>query len=191
MVDPRNDAPGTGLLTEPLAMALHQVIDRGERAACLLNRRGRARLLACVSCSELARCERCGAFVSETEDHQLQCASCGLQRPMICLHCHTTRMKALRPGVARVRDDLAALLPRAEVVEIDASTEMPAAGDVFIGTEAVLYRLPPGPRLGLVAFLDFDQELLAPRYRAAEQALNLLVRGGASARPAARMPVAS
>ena len=40
----------------------------------------------------------------------------------------------------------------------------------------MLHRLPPGPRLGLVAFLDFDQELLAPRYRAAEQALGLLVR---------------
>jgi primosomal protein N' (replication factor Y) len=30
----------------------------------------------------------------------------------------------------------------------------------------------------VVAFLDFDQELLAPRYRAAEEALALLVRAG-------------
>ena len=44
-------------------------------------------------------------------------------------------------------------------------------GQVFVGTEAVLHRLPPGPPLLLAAFLDFDQELLAPRYRAAEQAL--------------------
>jgi primosomal protein N' (replication factor Y) len=176
VVDPRDEAPGTGLLTEPLARALHQVVDRGERAACLLNRRGRARLLACVACSELARCERCGSFVSETETHHLQCASCELERPMVCLHCHGTRMKALRPGVARVRDDMAALLPRVEVIEVDATTDAPPAGQVFVGTEAVLYRLPPGPRLGLVAFLDFDQELLAPRYRAAEQALGLLVR---------------
>ena len=33
------------------------------------------------------------------------------------------------------------------------------------------------PSADVVAFLDFDQELLAPRYRAAEQALALLVRG--------------
>jgi primosomal protein N' (replication factor Y) len=71
---------------------------------------------------------------------------------------------------------MAALLPRVEVVEVDAATDVPAAGQVFVGTEAVLHRLPAGPRLGLVAFLDFDQELLAPRYRAAEQALGLLVR---------------
>ena len=30
--------------------------------------------------------------------------------------------------------------------------------------------------MGAVAFLDFDQELLAPRYRAAEEALALLAR---------------
>jgi len=37
----------------------------------------------------------------------------------------------------------------------------------------VLHRVA---RSDLVAFLDFDQELLAPRYRAAEQAFALLVR---------------
>jgi primosomal protein N' (replication factor Y) len=44
---------------------------------------------------------------------------------------------------------------------------------VFIGTEAVLHRVP---RADVVVFLDFDQELLAPRYRAAEEALTLLIR---------------
>jgi primosomal protein N' (replication factor Y) len=180
VVDPRDEAPGTGLLTEPLARALRQVVDRDERAVCVLNRRGRARLLACTICHELARCERCGALVAEEEDtagnRVLRCASCGFERPVVCLHCHGTRMKALRPGVARVRDDLAALLPRTDVVEVDAATGELAPAPVYVGTEAVLHRLPPGPRLGLAAFLDFDQELLAPRYRAAEQAMALLVR---------------
>ena len=39
---------------------------------------------------------------------------------------------------------------------------------VVVGTEAVLQRID---RADAVAFLDLDQELLAPRYRAAEQAL--------------------
>jgi len=39
----------------------------------------------------------------------------------------------------------------------------------------VLHRAPRGA--GVVAFLELDQELLAPRARAAEQALWLLVRG--------------
>jgi primosomal protein N' (replication factor Y) len=48
-----------------------------------------------------------------------------------------------------------------------------------VGTEAVLYRegeLRKGGGVGAVAFLDFDQELLASRYRAGEEALALLVR---------------
>jgi primosomal protein N' (replication factor Y) len=49
----------------------------------------------------------------------------------------------------------------------------PAAG-VYVGTEAVLHRVA---QADVVAFLDIDAELLAPRYRAAEQAMALLVRG--------------
>jgi primosomal protein N' (replication factor Y) len=44
---------------------------------------------------------------------------------------------------------------------------------IYVGTEAVLHRVPDAR---VVAFLDFDQELLAPRYRVAEQAMALLVR---------------
>jgi primosomal protein N' (replication factor Y) len=46
-------------------------------------------------------------------------------------------------------------------------------GAFLVGTEAVLHRVTVA---SLVVFLDFDQELLAPRYRAAEQALVLLAR---------------
>ncbi len=53
---------------------------------------------------------------------------------------------------------------------------------MYVGTEAVLHRLP---RADTVAFLDVDAELLAPRYRAAEQAMALLVRGARLAGPRA------
>jgi primosomal protein N' (replication factor Y) len=44
---------------------------------------------------------------------------------------------------------------------------------VHVGTEAALHRVVEADA---VAFLDFDQELLAPRYRAAEEAFALLAR---------------
>jgi primosomal protein N' (replication factor Y) len=81
--------------------------------------------------------------------------------------------------VNKVRDDLDALLPRASVVAVDAATdEIPTTADVLIGTEAVLHRVPvvADRPVRRVAFLELDQELLAPRVRAAEQALWLLVR---------------
>jgi primosomal protein N' (replication factor Y) len=99
----------------------------------------------------------------------------------VCLHCTGTRFRAVKPGVARVRDDLAALLPRVEVESVEASSSGDPVAPVLIGTEAVLHRLGgadgDAPPVGLVAFLELDQELLAPRIRAAEQALWLVVRG--------------
>jgi primosomal protein N' (replication factor Y) len=105
---------------------------------------------------------------------------------MVCLHCHGTRFKRLRPGIARLRDDLAALLPRAEIAEVEASTEEVPDVPVVVGTEAVLHRVPRGAPVGLVAFLDFDQELLAPRFRAAEEAATLLARAARVVGPRSR-----
>jgi primosomal protein N' (replication factor Y) len=88
------------------------------------------------------------------------------------------KLKVLRAGVTRVRDELAALLPGVGVAGVDAATADLPAEPVLIGTEAVLHRVEPHPAgsTAVVVFLDFDAELLAPRFRAGEQALWLLVR---------------
>ncbi len=174
VVDQRDEEPGHGLLSAALADALRHTVDRGARAVCVLNRRGRARLLACRTCHELARCEVCGATV-EQRDGGFLCPQCATTRPQVCLHCHGGTFRAVRPGITRVCDDLAALLPRTDVGSVDAATDTVPDVPVLIGTEAVLHRV--GARVGLVAYLELDQELLAPRARAAEQALWLLVRG--------------
>ncbi|MET0919758.1 MAG: hypothetical protein ABWY77_01000 [Acidimicrobiia bacterium] len=192
VVDVRDQEPGQSLLTRELADALRRAVDRGERAVCVLNRTGRARLLACRTCRELARCERCGATVGERDD-ALECSVCATTRPHVCLVCHGSKFRPVRPGVAGVRDDLAALLPRVDVASVEASTVDTPSAPVLVGTEAVLHRVSPtaasiGP-IGVVAYLELDQELLAPRFRAAEQALWLLLRGArllaprSSARP--------
>jgi len=53
-----------------------------------------------------------------------------------------------------------------------ASSELPDS-EVLIGTEAVLHRVT---RADAICFVELDQELLAPRVGAAEQALALLAR---------------
>jgi primosomal protein N' (replication factor Y) len=95
----------------------------------------------------------------------------------VCEACGATTMKSLRVGVSRAREELEALVgePVAEVTATAPAGRDAATARVVVGTEAVLHQLGGG--VGTVAFLDFDQELLAPRYRAAEQALALLVRG--------------
>lgn len=175
VVDRRRESPGLGLFSPRLVAAARAAVEGGGRAVCVLNRRGRARLLACHACGELSRCERCQAAVGEADGVAvLACAACGSTRPWLCARCGGARLRVLRSGVSRVREELAALLPRAGVAMVDAATEkVPGDAAVLVGTEAVLHRVE---QASLVAFLDFDQELLAPRFRAGEQALWLLVR---------------
>ena len=74
--------------------------------------------------------------------------------------------------MTRLREELEAAAGR-PVVAVTGSTEELAPADIYVGTEAVLHRVRS---VDIVAFLDLDAELLAPRYRAAEQAMALLVR---------------
>jgi primosomal protein N' (replication factor Y) len=168
----RDDAARGGLLSERLTRLVRDR-DRG-RVLCVLNRTGRARLLACAACGEIARCERCGAAVTQPAD-ALVCPQCGATRPVVCSACGATRMRNLRAGVARVREELEALA--GEPVDELTAASGPDAGRgarIVVGTEAVLHL--PGDDVGVVAFLELDQELLAPRYRATEEALGLLAR---------------
>ncbi len=157
VVDRREEPPGAGLLTDSLADALRE---SDGLAVCVLNRRGRFRVLACDACHSLLRWDRSAV------------------RPMICDECGSTRLRVLRAGVTRVRDELAALFPGRRVVDVDAATEDVGDAQIVIGTESALHRPELRRRRpALVAFLDLDQELLAPRYRAAAQAHWLTTRG--------------
>ncbi|WCO65148.1 hypothetical protein PO878_11630 [Iamia majanohamensis] len=169
LVDRREEDPAAGLLTEPLAALLRE----GGRVVCVVNRTGRSRLSACARCRELAACTECGGALAQgAEGDVLACTRCGTERPVVCAACGSTRFKVLRPGVSRLRDDLAALVGE-DVDEVTATSEGTPRTRVVIGTEAALHRVD---RADAVAFLDVDQELLAPRERAREQALALLAR---------------
>ena len=173
VVDRRQDPPGSGLYSSRL-VALAREAEPDARLVCVLNRKGRGRLLACATCRELARCEPCGAAV-EAADEGLRCRRCRTERPTVCLACGATRLATLRVGVTRAREELELLAnrPVAEVTADTAPGPPPADVPILVGTEAVLHRVS-GARA--VAFLDFDQELLAPRYRAAEAAIGMLAR---------------
>ena len=149
--------------------------DPSKRVVCVLNIVGRARLLACRVCRNLQRCERCEAAVRQRDDGMLECPRCDTVRPKVCQACGASAMALVKPGVTRLREELQAAANRSVLMVTGESDDDLPDGDVFVGTEAVLHRVR---NVDVVAFLDFDAELLAPRYRAAEQAMALLVRAG-------------
>lgn len=202
VLDRRRDDPRSGRYSPRLA-ELIRAARRNEPdlpVVCVLNRTGRVRLLACADCGEVARCEQCGAALHEPTGGELACPACGASRAAVCATCASARLKRLRVGASRAREELAALTGL-EVDEVTSASPASAArqasqaaadpqrGTVLVGTEAVLRRVR---RASLVVMLDLDQELLAPRFRAAEQAFVLLARaarllGGRSGGSAARL----
>ncbi len=176
VIDRRSgDSSQGGLFSAELAELLRTTTGR---VLCLLNRKGRAQMLACGSCGELVRSATGDQLMKEI-DGQLVAKGLGPDeptetRPLICIRCSGTKLKRLRLGVSRAREELEALArePVAEVTSDQKSDQIPNAR-ILIGTEALLHRVTQAEA---VVFLDFDQELLAPRYRAAEQAMGLIVR---------------
>ncbi len=166
VIDQRSTDPRLGLWSERVV-----ALARGSgRVLIVLNRTGRSRLLACSACSNLVRCERCGAAVAEPVEGTLHCPRCALDRPAVCASCSSTALRRLRIGVSKAREQLQALVgvPVGEVTA--ASTSVPDT-PVVIGTEALLHRIG---RADTVVFLELDHHLLASRYRAAEETLSIL-----------------
>ena len=182
LVDARDEDPRAGGYPTRLATLIREAAagEPDRPVVAVLNRTGRARLLACGRCRSLLRCESCGTALVQAERPAqgeaavLQCPRCTSSGVALCASCGPTRPRIVRPGVARVREDLAALTGL-DVAEVGRAGPGPGEGlpsaPVLVGTEAVLHRVGSA---SLVVFLDFDYELLAPRYRSAEQALALL-----------------
>lgn len=169
LVDRRPEEPGRSGLFSP---RVANVVRGPGSVLCVLNRKGRAVMLSCAVCGELVRTEDREHLMVE-QDGQLVSPATGETRPLVCAVCGAAKLKRLRLGVTRAAEELAALAGE-PVAELTATTRpvdrLPAR--VLVGTEAALHQLGG---VGTVVFLDMDAELLAPRYRAGEQAMALLV----------------
>lgn len=169
VADRREEDPVRAGLFSP---ALVDLVRSDRRVICVLNRKGRAKMLACGTCGELVRTED-GEFMMSEVDGVLRSDATGEERPLICALCTSSKLRRLRLGVTRAAEELEAL---AGAPVLDLSADPDARTDrarIVVGTEAALHS---GGDADVVVFLDFDQELLAPRYRAGEQAMALVAR---------------
>jgi len=169
VADRREDEPGrTGLFSSRLA----QIVREPGSVLAVLNRKGRSVMSACATCGELVRTVD-GERLMVERDGVLICPSTQETRPVVCAVCGSTSLKRLRLGVTRAAEELAGLT--GEPVDFWTATEHEtrrSPSRVVVGTEAALHALTG---VQTVVFLDFDAELTAPRYRAAEQAFALML----------------
>ena len=204
LVDLRQDRPPRGAWLAPsLRTALRETLAAGEQALLFLNRRGFAPLTLCRACGHRLRCPNCSAWlVTHRLRRRLLCHHCGYGRAEVefCSACGTVdALVACGPGVERLAEEVAGLLPEARVAILTSdrpATPGEAAAllaamrdhrlDLLIGTQ-IIAKGHHFPDLTLVGVVDGDLGLSGGDLRAAERQFQLLYqvagRAGRAARP--------
>lgn len=154
-----------GVLLGSTARAALRASVQAETPVLLFTHR-RATAQRCARCRSLRLCARCGSGVFESGS----CARCGT-RSEECAECGFARFEMMGSGAGRVAAEAGRVVGRENVGE--ARSGRP----VMVGTERDL----PGLEVGLTIVVDADGPILAPTYRAAEDALRLLARAVAAA----------
>lgn len=161
VVDRGEDPPGGGVLSERAKAALRRSTAIGDRTFVLVGSRAYAPAFRCVGCGDLRRCAACGSAASRQND----CRRCG-ELFGSCPHCGGRRFQPLGAGIGRLLEDIRRVI----------GDEVGQAGDdkaVTVGSERDLIGVSS---MGLALAVDVDGLTMAPHYRAAEDALRLLVR---------------
>lgn len=152
---------------------LEAVGTSGATTVCVLNTKGKARLIVCKSCRHVQACPSCASLLTYDEDNNLWCVRCQEMHGGVCLACGRAAFTVPRGGVSQLVSQIQAST-RNPVVEI--SSDSPddwSKGTVFIGTEAVLHRIPTADT---VVFADIDRDLGAPRMTGAHEVLSMIAK---------------
>ena len=172
-------------LAPRLVKAMIETLERDEQVLLFLNRRGYAPLTLCRTCGHRFQCPNCTAWMVEHRlTRRLACHHCGHAEPTprACPECKgEDTLVACGPGVERIADEVAALLPAAKVAVVTSDTIWSPAKaaefvarmeardiDVVVGTQLVTkgYHFP---NLTLVGCVDADLGLEGGDLRAAER----------------------
>lgn len=156
----RREEPGA-LVMDRTRIAIGAVLRSRGSVFVMVNRRGYAAAFRCITCQEVRRCTNCGAGLGRSGT----CERCGTEHDR-CAECGGVRFQPLGAGIGRVVDDLSRSFP-GSVGEVGSNTP------IQVGTERDLVELDP---VDLGVAIDADGMLLAPHYRASEDALRSLVR---------------
>lgn len=139
----------------------------------VLNTKGKARLIACKSCRALQKCSTCESLLTQHDDGELACERCSASRGSVCVSCGRASFVTARGGTGHLKTQLEKSQAKS-VVEVTAeSDDSWTSGSVFLGTEAVLYRVPSAQN---IVFADIDRDLGAPRMSAPHEVAALIAR---------------
>jgi len=183
------EAGNRSMFSRPLAAALEEVQERGEKAVLFLNRRGFASFLLCRECGFVPRCDDCATSLTYHEvGTVVVCHHCGHKEPVpaTCPKCSSPYLRRFGAGTQRVETELAERFPGLPVVRMDADTTRGKGGHeralaafealesgILLGTQMIAKGLDY-PEVTLVGVITADTMLNLPDFRAGERTYQLL-----------------
>lgn len=179
------------ILSRRAMEALHTVLENGEQAIILLNRRGYAPHMYCTACNTVQQCPHCEvSLLYHKVMHVLRCSYCGYVQhfPKPCFHCGGMQYITLGIGTEKLQEELYALLPNEDNIirldrdiarspkRIDAILQGFGRGEasIVVGTQ-MLAKGHNFPNVSLSLIVDADNGLHFPDYRAMERVFQLIV----------------
>ena len=179
----------TSMFSRELQTSLADVLQRGEQAMLLLNRRGQATYVFCRDCGYVLTCARCDTPMTwHRIDQTMRCHHCGFHQPQPdqCPECKSTRIRYFGAGTQQVDEAVGQLFPAARTLrwDVDSASKpqmhyeilqrfIEGEADVLIGTQMIAKGLDL-PLVTLVGVVSADPGLALPDFRAGERIFQLL-----------------
>lgn len=176
-------------LSRDLENNLNEVLEKGQQAILLMNRRGHNTFVSCSECGEVVTCPNCSISMNyHSANGRLMCHYCGFSIPNTakCNNCGGSHLKYLGAGTQRVEEELKETFPTARVLRMDADTNLTKDAyeknltafsngeyDIMLGTQMVAKGLD-FPKVTLVGVLSADRSLYSADYRSFERTFSLL-----------------
>ena len=189
IIDMKEEAKkGNFILSDILKNKIGEVLDRGEQAIILLNRRGYSSTISCKECGYVYKCPNCDiTYTYHKSSNNLKCHYCGYSMvlPNKCSICGSDNLKDYGLGTERLEEVLNSLY-KARIVRMDVDTTSKRGQhqkiiddfgeykyDILIGTQMIAKGLD-FPLVTLVGVVSIDSSLTSPDYRASENTFQLL-----------------
>ena len=179
---------GNFILSDILKNKIGEVLDRGEQAIILLNRRGYSSTISCKKCGYVYKCPNCDiTYTYHKSSNNLKCHYCGYSMvlPNKCSICGSDNLKDYGLGTEKLEETLNSLY-NARIVRMDVDTTSKKGQhqkiiddfgehkyDILIGTQMIAKGLD-FPLVTLVGVVSIDSSLTSPDYRASENTFQLL-----------------
>jgi primosomal protein N' (replication factor Y) len=201
LIDMRREFQETGqeqLFSRSLVDQTRQVLERGEQAIILLNRRGYSFAVFCRACGKKLECQNCAIALthhkSSSEDaiaragQRLECHYCGFKRtvPSKCPECDSEHLYYLGAGSEQGEERLAGIFPFGRIGRMDRDTVRGRhdlehllarlhSGEInlLVGTQMIA-KGHDIHGVTLVGVVGCDHALSMPDFRAAERVFQLM-----------------